>query len=492
MRRCLILFAAAACLVAGCGSSSSSSSNPLTTELSYMPSGSPLILTVATDPNSAAIKGVNALIGRFPLASIGVGALKSKLQQSGVNYDGDVRPLLGNPVTLAVTGSSVSTHLTTNALVVWITKDADKLKSLIKKSVPGLHQTGTHDGATLYRANGAGVIALDGATAVIGSSPDVINAALDRHAHGGGVTSNQYSRALAGLPQNAVIKSFGNVSSLLSTPGAAKARRVPWVAALRAFGETITASASGLSFNYHLDTTGAPLTASQLPFAAGTNPPAFAGALPITVGIHQPGQLIAFFESLEQETNPAGWARALAGQARLRAKTGVDLTSLIRLMTGDLIIASDTSITAGRVTLSDPAAATHILDKLAASHVTAFGGAPLVKSGSDYALQSGRSRVLLSVTGNQLLVGGTSIAHPGGLTTLAAAIRSFASAPTSPAPGAHGAVAFRISLNQLLALVLRQTPPQAVQSILSQLTDISGSNSVSPSGLTGSATIGVK
>src|SRR5436305_368755 len=134
MRRCLILFAAAACLVAGCGSSSSSSSNPLTTELSYLPSGSPLILTVATDPNGGAIKGVNALIGRFPLASIGVGALKSKLQQSGVNYDGDVRPLLGNPVALAVTGSSVSTHLTTNVLVVWVTKDADKLKSLVQKA----------------------------------------------------------------------------------------------------------------------------------------------------------------------------------------------------------------------------------------------------------------------------------------------------------------------------------------------------------------------
>ena len=492
MRRCLILFAAAACLVAGCGSSSSSSSNPLTTELSYLPSGSPLILTVATDPNGGAIKGVNALIGRFPLASIGVGALKSKLQQSGVNYDGDVRPLLGNPVALAVTGSSVSTHLTTNALVVWVTKDADKLKSLVKKAVPGLHQTGTHDGATLYRGNGSAALAIDGATAVIGSSPAVINAALDRHAHGGGVTSSQYSHALAGLPQDAVLKSFGNVTSFLSSPSAAKARRVPWVAALRAFGETVTASASGLSFNYHFDTNGARLTASQLPFAQGPNPPAFAGALPITAGLRDPAQLIAFIESVEQVTNPAGWARALAGQARLRAKTGVDLNGLVKLMTGDLIIASDASITAGRVALSDPVAAKRILDRLAASNVTAFGGAPLVKLGSDYGLQSGHTRLLLSVIGNQLLVGGTSITHPGGLTALGAAIRSFASAPTSPAPGAHGAVAFRVSLNQLLALVLKQSPPQAVQSILSQLTDITGSSSVSPSGLTGTATIGVK
>jgi hypothetical protein len=53
-------------------------------------------------------------------------------------------------------------------------------------------------------------------------------------------------------------------------------------------------------------------------------------------------------------------------------------------------------------------------------------------------------------------------------------------------------VAFRVSLNQLLALVLRHAPARTLQSVLSQLTDITGSTSVSPSGLTGSATIGVK
>ena len=55
-----------------------------------------------------AIKGVNAFAGRFPFASLGEAALKSKLQQSGVNYDGDIRPLLGNPVAFGATGSTLS------------------------------------------------------------------------------------------------------------------------------------------------------------------------------------------------------------------------------------------------------------------------------------------------------------------------------------------------------------------------------------------------
>jgi hypothetical protein len=450
------------------------------------------VLTVATDPNSSAIKGVQALIGRFPLASLGVGALKSKLQQSGVNYDGDVRPLFGNPIAFGLTLPQLSSRITTDALVVWMSKDSSKLKALVKKAVPGIKTIGSHDGATLYAAGAGGSLAIDGATAIIGSSRTIVTAALDRHSHGGGVTAGEYSRALAGLPQDAVVKSFGDLTGILSRPSAAKARRVPWVAALRGFAETVTASSSGLTFNYHFDTAGAPLTPSQLPFAQGTTAPNFAGPLPITLGIHDPAQIVSFIETTEQTTNPAGYARALSGQAALRRKTGVDLNSLVNLMTGDLIVASDTVTTLARAKVTDPAAAQQTLDKLAGERVTVFAGAPLVRVGPGYELESGSSRILLRVVGDQLVLARGPVSNRAALGRWPDALQAFATAPTSPAPAAHGAVAFRVSLNQLLALVLRQAPPRALQSVLSQLTDITGSSSVSPSGLTGSATIGVK
>ena len=74
----------------------------MATEVSYLPAGSPLVLSIATDPNGSAIHGVNALLGQFPFASLGIGALKQKLQQSGINYDGDVKPLFGNPVLISL------------------------------------------------------------------------------------------------------------------------------------------------------------------------------------------------------------------------------------------------------------------------------------------------------------------------------------------------------------------------------------------------------
>ena len=84
MRRRIILIVLAAVALAGCGSSSSSSpANPAAAELSYFPSGSPFVITIATDPAGAPIQGVQALLGRFPFAALGdvyVMALVASLQ----------------------------------------------------------------------------------------------------------------------------------------------------------------------------------------------------------------------------------------------------------------------------------------------------------------------------------------------------------------------------------------------------------------------------
>src|SRR2546421_6644940 len=130
MRRLLPIVLLTAIAVAGCGSSSSGSASPAKTELSYFPQGSPFVMSIATDPNSAAIKNTEALIGHFPLATFGESALMAKLQQLGINYQSDIRPLFGNPIMFGVTGESFSSHSVGSAfLAVWQTKDAGKLTS---------------------------------------------------------------------------------------------------------------------------------------------------------------------------------------------------------------------------------------------------------------------------------------------------------------------------------------------------------------------------
>jgi Protein of unknown function (DUF3352) len=484
IRRWLIPVMLIGLVVAGCGSSSSKSSNPLPTELSYIPSNSPLVLTVETDPNGGAIKGVNALVARFPFAALGEAALKSKLQQSGVNYDADIRPLLGNPIAFGATSSTLSGPSQNDFVFVWIVKDADKLKSLMKK-IPGLKSAGSHDGATLY-TNGSGstAVALDGATVVLAPSAAQLKAALDRHANGGGMSSSQYSKAFSGLPANGLLKVFGNLSAVLSGPKAAQARQIPWVAALHGYATTVTASSSGLSFNYRLDTSGSSLTDAQLPFAPGSTPPSFAGTAPITFAVHNPAQIATFFEQAAQLTSPGSFGTFLKRQAAIRKRTGTDLTSLLKLFTGDLIIASDTKTTIGRAQVSDPAAARSTLAKLTSAPAGVFGkGTRVARAGDFYAVTNANgSTVLIGVVGNEVVIGKAS----------PAALRAFAATPATPAADAHGSVAFRIALVDLLRLSLRQSLPSTIAPILNSLGDITGWLASSTSGVTGSATLAVK
>jgi hypothetical protein len=441
------------------------------------------VMSLATDPNATSIKQAHALEGHFPIAAFGQSALMSKLNQLGINYQSDIRPLFGNPVTVGATTGTLSGSASSQFLVAWVTKDASKLTTLLKK-LPNLKSSGSHAGATLYNTGSAATVAVSGATLIFAATPAVVNAALDRHANGSGLSSAEVARETAGLPQDTLLETFGNLSAVLSTASSAKARAIPWVAALRGYGAAISATASGLTFQYHLDTTGASLNGSQLPFAPGSAAPSLIASAPISVGIHDPAQIFAFVEGAEQATNPAKYAKFLKRQAALKAKTGTDLNSFLQLLTGDLVLASDTHTTIGRVSVGDPAAATQALSKLASTSNGLFPNASSVKKlgGGVYSVRSGKRPIDLGVIGNQFVVGNTGPAQ----------LRAFAVAPATPAAGARGAVAFRVALTQVLHLALKKAPPKIVQTILASLGDLTGSSSSSPSGINGTASIAIK
>src|SRR5579884_3604779 len=111
MRRALVLGLLAGLLLAGCGSSSHRAGSAPSAELSYFPASTPFIMSIATDPSSAAVKNAQGLLNRFPIATFGESALTTKLQQVGINYDADVKPLLGNPAMIGISGSTANANL---------------------------------------------------------------------------------------------------------------------------------------------------------------------------------------------------------------------------------------------------------------------------------------------------------------------------------------------------------------------------------------------
>ncbi len=490
MRKILLGLVVAAA-IAGCGSSSGSGAgstpSPVATELSYFPTNAPFILSVATNPHSSGLRSAeNSLLNRFPEATLGIDALEQKLQSIGLNYDTDIKPLFGNPIMLGLaSGNSISTSSpSSDVLFAWVASSASGLKSLVSKVLHGGGSAGTRDGASVYRLGGES-LAIDGATALLGSAASV-TAALDRHAQKAGFTVAEYSNFTTGLPQSTLMEAFGSLTGVLAQPSAAKARQVPWVAAIRSYGAAISATSAGITFQYRLDTSGGALTSAQIPIAAGTTAPSLAGNAPIIVGIDDPSQIVSFALSAEQATSPASYAQFQARNARLKRTEGIDFRSLTSLLTGSLIVESDTHTTIGRATVSNPAAAANVLAKLAsAPHGLFRKGTTVSKLGGGfYLIKEPKLTLTVGVSGNQLVLGKATVAQD----------KAFAAAPTTPASFAHGSVAFQIALADLLrgkAGSATGEASQIAQLLLSHLGNITGWAAASPSALTGSATLAI-
>lgn len=478
----------ALCLLAGgCGSSTSPTvSSPLATELSYFPAGSPFVGAIATNPQGAAVLNAKALIGAFPLSQLGIAALESQLGTIGIDYQSDIEPLYGNPVAfglLHVPGAvSVSGS---DFLAVWVTKSASKLGALMKKLPRGLTPSGAFDGATLYhRAGSPTTIAVDGATAVLGSSVAEIDAALNRHAHGGGITSTDFSNAMGPLPQDALIRAFGSLTASLSTPQTATARKVRWIAAVRSYAATISAASTGLTARFRIDTSGGALTTADLPIAGGTAPPTLAGTLPIAVGVRDPAQSVNFIVAALQAADPSAYAQFAKGESAVKGKTGYDLQTFAGLLTGNMVVETDTRMTMGRADVSDPASAAKQLALLPRFVRYIHGIRDVSRApGGFYAitLERGKS-VNLGMVGNELVAGAATPAQ----------LRAFATAPATPTLNAQGSLAFRISLLDVLRIVMKSAPSSILQGFLSTLGALTGSASAAPGALTGKVTLAVK
>jgi hypothetical protein len=473
-----------ACVLAACGSSSGSgaSSDPLATGLSYIPSGTPVAATIVTDPKSAPVKNLTALLTKFQVTSLITSALQQQLQKQGLTYGADIKPLLGNPVVVG-TIQTAGAGSKLKGVGAWVTKDAAKLNALVTKASNGDKKIGSHDGATLYRSkDGQTVLAVDGPTLVIADTQALVNAALDRHANSKGMTVSQYNQEVAGLPSHSLVQVFGNVATLLATPQAATARRIPWVAAIKGYAVSITPTSNGMSLDWKVDTTGRQLTAAQLPLAAGSATPALASGEAGSFAIRDPAQIATFAVSALQAADPTAAAQFQAALGAVRRGFGIDVTGALGQLTGDLITAGEGQVSLIRAGVGNPALVSQTLANVAKHISSLAAGTSMRPLGGGFYLVSRPSLTFaVGLVGNQLVAGNASISK----------LRAFATKPTTPS-GGQGAIAFSESLPQVLKLTGGLVHSSQAQLVLSQLKSFSGWIANTPSALTGNALVTIK
>src|SRR5215217_2393224 len=227
----------------GCGSDDSSSSG-LDAALSYVPADTPFAVSIDTDLEGDQYKSLDAILNRFPGADTIKSLLKAQLSmgQQGVDFDKDIKPLLGNPAVISAT--DVSSFLSDSADAGFVAalqvKDTDKLASLIEKT--GAENKGEVAGATVYQDEDTS-FAVDDDVVVLAGSRELLDAALERADGGDSLSEDAFDKGLEGLPDDALARAYVDVQGLLGrSESAAAARKIEWVDALRTLGLTVSAT----------------------------------------------------------------------------------------------------------------------------------------------------------------------------------------------------------------------------------------------------------
>jgi hypothetical protein len=448
-----------ALLVSGCGGGDDSASG-LDSALSYLPKDAPVAVAIDTDLDGEQYKAVQALLAKFPFGGQVQDSLRRQLEQgSDVDFEDDVRPVLGNPFVVGVTDAAALRHGSGDTPVVAAiqAKDGDALDDLIAKTKPT--KTGEESGATLYEEDDT-VFAVKDDTVIFAGDRRQLTQALERADGDDHLDEDTFNEGLDGLPESALARVYTDLEALLKgDPDTAQARNIKWVDALRTLGLTVVAKNDSIDVDFRVRTEG-DLSDADLPIAPGDEAPdVIKQEAEVGLGIRDLAHIVKFAENAGQAVDPAGFGDYAKAKATIDRQLGVSLDDdLVGQLTGNL--SSTISIDGKfgvRAELKDPRAFERTLAKVADvlpsfAEGAGFGtvGLSKPKGGEDfYALaQPDGDAVVFGVVDDVLVVAN----DPNRAARLAGA-------EPSAVPGAEGSVALSANAQEIVNALLGQFGP---------------------------------
>jgi Protein of unknown function (DUF3352) len=479
-----LLACIAALAVAGCGGDDSGSGG-LGAALSYVPADTPFAVSIDTDLEGDQYKSLDAILNRFPGAEAIKGLIKAQLSmgQEGVDFDKDIKPLLGNPAVISATDvtSFLSDTDESGFVAALEVEDTDALDSLVEKT--GAEEQGEVAGATVYQDSGTWFAVNDGVVVLAGSQ-ELLEAALKRADGGDSLSEDDFDKGLEGLPDDALARVYVDVQGLLGqSEGAKAARQIEWVDALRTLGLTISANKSSIDVEFNLSTEG-DLSEEDLPVAAGDEAAkVIQRPGEIGVGLRDPGQLVTFFESALQAVDPNSFGDYEQGKRALSAKLDLDVDKdLIGQLTGNLSVSATIGGEFGiRAEVKDPDAFAKTVDKVA-DVLPQFGlGENVTRAGDLYTLHGSDGPTFVFGVVNGALV----------VATDAARARQVATSEPEAVQDASGSLVVRADAEGIARQVLTQIAPQfnipdpLVPVLARPFNELRGSVATTTDGMTG-------
>ena len=488
MKRLTLIVAAiaAALIAAGCGNSGGSG-NATEEALSYMPKDAPVVVSIDTDPDGDQWKQVNNLIGKFPFA----GQIKSQAKQSfnsssNLDFDKDIKPILGNEFIVTIPDTGALQQSNSPALGALKVNDSGKAEDFLKKDAT---KSTTIDGTDVYKESSDTYLAVNDGTLLVADTTELLGAALKRHDGDDHMTEDDFNARMAGLQGDGLVKVGANVQQIIAaTPKSAQARKVKWVNGLRDAGEIVTAQGDGIQIQSKATTEG--VSEQDLPIASGSeSAPVVRRATDIGFGMRNLAQTVSFFEQVGQITDPRGFAKFQARKKRFNSTLGIDVDKdLVSQFEGDAALS--VGIDGGfalRSDVKDPDALRATLKKAAPKLSKAVKGqhvgvAVPKKPDGFYALATADGKkYVFAVIGDKFV-----------LATDPSRAAQFAGQSATPVEGAKGALTMAMDTRSIVNQVAQKRGQGQASLITGALGDFTGSVESETSGLTSTFKLNVK
>lgn len=293
----LLAMATASLAVAACGGGESAGGS-LDTALRYLPADASQVIVASTDLDDDQWQALGSQLQRGELApepdidlddqpeedaepppeSI-EDLLREDLAHEDISYDDEVKPLLGGDLVLGILGAPgvALDDLGEGFVAALDTGDGEATRSLLEAL--GLREQGETSGAAVFGdAGDEAFVALDGDVLVVavaqeGDEGAAIADAVSRARGEDQLTDESLDEALAGLPEDALVRLYVNPRSLLGAMEAERLLELPWFAALESVGATAGFDDDALHLDAVARTDDPALTEEDLPLPAGAPTP---------------------------------------------------------------------------------------------------------------------------------------------------------------------------------------------------------------------------
>ena len=335
------LFAAAAIALAGCGGGDDEASSSLDEALGHLPEDSGFAFVVSTDVDD--YDSFRDLLEKFPFAGRVEEMLKQSLEQGDINFDEQIRPLLGNELVIGVDDNTsfVDSEDDTPFVMAMETEDSGEVQDLAESG--GGEKTGESEGYDLYTGEDDDTfLAIKDDVLVLSNDQQTLENALKQRGEDDRLTEEDVDAAFEDLPEDAPLRAYVNVQALLAAdPDTEEALKVQWVDHIETLGLSAEASGDAIAFDWSLRTDPEGLSDDDLPLASGTETPQLLeredGSAEVVLGLRDPSQVIDFGLATAKVVDPAGFADFEAGKEQIGRRLGIDVDKdVLGQLTGDV------------------------------------------------------------------------------------------------------------------------------------------------------------